>query len=348
MVPMTASIDSRPADGGSDAGQAASWYSERPARRALARASGAGLLLGLLGLASFTPVLVRLLESWRLSSHAVSHHVAILGQGLSYPAANAGAVIVLGLAALGGIVTATALFAIGRELRAARRLSHGLAQLHPVPHERLLVIDDERPEAFCAGLFRPRVYITSGALAVLDEHGLNAVLMHERHHARRRDPLRLAASRVIARSLFFLPALRELRRGQQMLTEVSADESAVAAAAGDRSALARAILSFSDAGEAGGSPGIDPVRVDYLLGESPSWRFPGLMCMAAVVLLALVVTLAILVAREAAGSATLAAPFLSAQPCIVMLALIPCGVGLVAAGLGRIPRQRTGTAVPRR
>jgi Zn-dependent protease with chaperone function len=336
---MTASIDSRPAGGSSESGRAAGSWLQQPLGRASARASRAGLLLALLGLASFIPVLVRLLESWRFSSHAVSHHVAILGQGLSYPAANAGAVIVLGLAVLGGIVTAIALFAIARELRAARRLAHGLAKLQPESHQGLLVIDDDRPEAFCAGLFRPRVYITTGALAKLDEQGLNAVLLHERHHARRRDPLRLAAGRVIARSLFFLPGVRELRRGQQMLTEVSADESALAGASGDRSALARAILSFGDAPEGGAPSGIDPVRVDYLLGEPPSWRFPGLMCAAAVALLAIVATVAILVTREAAGSATLAAPFLSAQPCIVMLALIPCGVGLLATRVRRIPPE---------
>ena len=336
---MTASIDSQVAGSRGDEGQASGWYPERAAGRALTRASRAGLLLGLLGLASFTPVLVRLLESWRLSPHAVSHHVAILGQTLSYPVANAGAVIVLGLAVLGGIATAIALFAVGQELSAARRLARRLGQLQPRPDAGLFVIDDDRPEAFCAGLVRPRVYITSGALSRLGEEGLHAVLTHERHHARRRDPLRLATSRVIARSLFFLPGLRELHRGQQVLAEVSADESAVAAAAGDRSAIARAMLSFTDP-EAGGSSGIDPVRVEYLLGEHPGWRFPALMCIAALALLALVVTLAILVAREAAGSATLAAPFLSAQPCIVMLALIPCGLGLVAVGVGRIPRRR--------
>jgi hypothetical protein len=336
---MMASMHTRPADGSSRAGQAASSWLQRPLGRASARASRAGLLLALLGLASFIPVLVRLLESWRFSSHAVSHHVAILGLRLSYPAANAGAVVVLGLAALGGIVTAIALFGMARELRAARGLAHGLAQLQPQPHHGVLVIDDDRPEAFCAGLFRPRVYITTGALAKLDERGLNAVLVHERHHARRRDPLRLAAGRVIARSLFFLPGVRELRRGQQMLTEVSADESALAAS-GDRSALARAMLSFGDSPGAAATSRIDPIRVDYLRGVPPSWRFPALMCAAAVALLALLATVAILITREAAGSATLATPFLSAQPCVVMLALIPCGVGLIAARLGRISRER--------
>ena len=313
--------------------------SDRGAARAHALAWTAGLLLGVLGLASFVPVFARLLETWRVSAHAVAHHVSILGQTLSYPAANAGALVVLALALLGGIVAAIALCAIGSELRAARRLAHRLAQRDPTPHDGVLVIDDERPAAFCAGLLRPRVYVTTGALARLDASALDAVLVHEREHGRRRDPLRLATSRVIARSLFFLPAVRELGRGQMMLAEVSADESAVSAAAGDRSGLARAMLSFSEDPEAGGSAGVDPARVDYLLGEAHGWRFPALMCAAALTLLAIVVTSATLVGREAAGAATLDPPFLSAQPCVVVLALIPCAAVLIAARAGRALRR---------
>jgi BlaR1 peptidase M56 len=297
------------------------------------------LVLGVLGIASFIPVFARLLESWRVSGRSGAHHVSILGQTLSYPAANVGALIVLALALLGGIVVAIALCAIGSELRATRRLSRRLAQLDPASRDGVFVIDDPRPEAFCAGLLRPRIYVTTGTLARLDAPALGAVLAHEREHARRRDPLRLATSRVVARSLFFLPAIGELRRGQTILAEVSADESAVSAASGDRSPLARALLSFDEAPEAGGSAGVDPTRVDYLLGEAPGWRFPALMCAVAVALLAVVVTLAILVGREAVGSATLEPPFLSGQPCVVMLALIPCAAALIAVGAGRVLRR---------
>jgi Zn-dependent protease with chaperone function len=337
---MNASIHRRAADDAVGSGLAPAGLADRPAGRAHALAWTAGVLLGLVGLSSFVPVFARLVESWRVSAHAVSHHVSILGEGLSYPAANAGALIVLALAVLGGIVAGVALCAIARELTAARRLAGRLAGLHPVSRDDVFVIDDDRLESFCAGLWRPRVYITSGALTRLDASALGAVLVHERHHARRRDPLRLATSRVIARSLFFVPAARELHRGQQMLAEMSADESAVTSAAGDRSALASAMLSFSDAPDAGGSSGVDSARIDYLLGEPHGWRFPALMCAAAVGLLGLVVTIAILGGREAAGSATLDPPFLSTQPCVVMLALIPCGIALVASGLTLIRRQR--------
>jgi Zn-dependent protease with chaperone function len=203
-----------------------------------------------------------------------------------------------------------------------------------------LVIDDGHPRAFCAGLLRPRVYVTTGALAILDERALEAVLTHERHHARRRDPLRLAASRILARALFFLPGLDELGRRREALSEISADESAINADPANRSALARAMLSFTNSPAADDSVGIDPDRVDHLMGESPSWRFPMFMFLVAVFVLALVAAVAVLAGQEAAGSASLAPPFLSAQPCVVVLALIPAALAAVAIVAVRLKRVR--------
>jgi Zn-dependent protease with chaperone function len=320
---------------GGSAGAASPSIPSRPPSIAAARVTRAQVLLGALGLVSLGFVFVRLFESWRVSPHTVSHHIVILGQTLSYPVANGAALIILVLAVLGAVVMAMTVLGAAAEITAARRFDRRLAALRR-PHDGgALVIDDERPYAFCAGLLRPCVYVTSGALAVLDETALGAVLMHERHHADRRDPLRLATSRVLARAMFFLPALPELGRRQQVLAEMTADDRAINEAPGNRSALARAMLSFTDASEADGSVGIDPARVDYLLGEPPSWRFPAGMCLASFAVLALLVAAAVLAGREAAGSATLAPPFLSAQPCVVALAVIPAALGLVTIRLAR-------------
>ena len=148
---------------------------------------------------------------------------------------------------------------------------------------------------------------------MLDDDALRAVLAHEAHHAQRHDPLRLAAGRVLAGALFFLPALGDLVERQQALAELSADESAVRAAPDNRSALARAMLSFSDAPESAGSMGIDPARVDYLLGEPPSWRFPALLCVVAASVIVLLAAIALLAAQLASGAATLALPFIYAS-----------------------------------
>jgi Zn-dependent protease with chaperone function len=317
---------------------------DRPAGRAAARVSQASLVLGGLGVASALFVVVRLLEVWRVTPTAGSHHVVILGQRLSYPAANLDAIVVVLLAVLGAVVTARALTEAVREVRSAHRFQQAVALngLHRLPGASyVLVIADEHPRAFCAGLLRPRLYISSGAVALLDDAALRAVVAHERHHARRRDPLRLATGRVLVRALFFLPGLAGLVARQQALAELSADETAVHAAPANRSALARAMLSFADSPTATASAGIDPARVDYLLGDPPSWRFPFLLSLTATAVLGLLVTVALLVSQMAAGTATLAPPILSRQPCVLVLAVIPAGLGLLAARLGRGLRLRT-------
>jgi len=305
-----------------------------PAATAAARVSRAGLALGGLGLASAIIVLSRLFLTWRVSSHA-ANRVSIFGLKLSYPAANLDAIVVMILAALGALVTARAVYGGLRELRASRRLQRYLAGQALVPLHGALVIDDAQPRAFCAGFVRPRVYLSTGAVDILDEDALRAVLAHEAHHAHRHDPLRLAAGRVLAGALFFVPALGDLVERQQALAELSADESAMRAAPDNRSALARAMLSFSDAPDSAGSTGIDPARVDYLLGEPPSWRFPALLCMAGAAVIILLAAIALLAARLASGSATLALPFISHQPCIVVLATIPAVLGSLAMLLRR-------------
>jgi beta-lactamase regulating signal transducer with metallopeptidase domain len=327
--PLGSSPGAVPVSGASPAGHVAI---------AARRFSWAEGLLGILALGSFVLVFTRLFERWRVTPDAVSHRISILGQELSYPLANVAAILVLGLALLGAIVLVLAVATATREARTTRRFERRLTDHRQQAVKDAVVIDDARPRAFCVGLLKPRVYLTTGALAILDDEALDAVLAHERHHALRRDPLRIAASRVLARALFFVPGLAELGRRRETLSEISADETAIKAAPANRSALARAMLSFTDSPTADESAGIDPARVDHLLGEPPSWRFPTLIFLVAVLLLALLAAVAVLAGQEAAGSASLAPPFLSAQPCVVVLALMPTVLALVATLLARLRR----------
>jgi BlaR1 peptidase M56 len=312
-----------------------------PAATAASRVALAGTGLGGLGLASSLFVIFRLSQTWRVSPGATSHEFSILGRELSYPAANLPAVVVVVLALIGLVVILMMLAGAVRELVAAGRVRRRLRALAPRESGGVLVFADERPRAFCAGLLTPRVYLSTGALELLDEHALRAVVAHELHHARRRDPLRLAAGRVIARAMFFVPGMRDLGRRQSILVELSADESAIGGGRDRRSALARAMLTFSEHSRADDPTGIDPERVDHLLGDSPSWRFPTLLCASAFSMLALLVALGALAGQVASGSATLAPPFLSRQPCVVVLAALPVLAGLLGLALRRVASPAT-------
>src|SRR5260370_23441440 len=59
---------------------------------------------------------------------------------------------------------------------------------------RLECIEGERALAFCAGALHPAVFVTPALIDRLGAPELDAVLLHERHHANHRGPLRRAVA----------------------------------------------------------------------------------------------------------------------------------------------------------
>jgi hypothetical protein len=146
---------------------------------------------------------------------------------------------------------------------------------------RVLVVPNARPLAFCAGLLRPRVYVSTGSLARLTEAELAAVVAHEAHHAARRDPLRILVARAIGDAY----SLGALPRREQALAELAADDAVVRTRGA--APLASALLAFD-------ATAIAPERVDRLMGESPGNQIPrALVAGAGAVIAALLVLLAL-------------------------------------------------------
>ncbi len=105
--------------------------------------------------------------------------------------------------------------------------------------QRIVVLSTQIPMAFCFGLLRPRICISTGLLATLSDKELKAVLLHEDHHQRHYDPLRTLVIDGIAALLFFLPIVAEWRDLFRTATELAADRHAISAAG--RSPLAGAL-----------------------------------------------------------------------------------------------------------
>jgi Zn-dependent protease with chaperone function len=91
----------------------------------------------------------------------------------------------------------------------------------------VVCLDGPAASAFCAGLLRPRVFVTSGMVAALTAEELDAVLVHEAEHARRRDPLRRLAARAAADVLFWLPLVGWWTRHRLEDAELAADRAAI-------------------------------------------------------------------------------------------------------------------------
>ena len=230
---------------------------------------GAALLLGgaalILGEQSFA------MPTSEAISEACHHWLTAGG-----PAALLG----LALAALALAALFLGLRSIHRQVRASRRYlaTHELSdESIEVDGVRCLLIDREEPIAFCAGYLRPEVHLSRGAREQLDAAELRAVLAHEVHHVRRRDPLRLLAARVLADALFFLPILRRIGERYSTLGELAADEAAVKALRG-RGPLASALLKFSESpAQPAAVVSLAPERVDHLMGDPDAtrWKLPG-------------------------------------------------------------------------
>lgn len=289
------------------------------------------LTLGLGGCgASAIGIALRGANSVRVTPGARVGHLDVLGQRFTYPEINAAAAVVLALAALGAVVVVLALRASLRELRENRRFARAMRARQMRDLGDLRVFEDPRPQAFCAGLLRPRLYVSTGATRLLGEEELHAVLAHERHHRDRRDPLRIAIGRVLARALFFMPALARLHSRYCADAELAADAAAIRAGDGSPTALASAMLAFDGATHPAASVGIAPERVDHLLGRHAPRPLP-VAWMAAGLGTAMGIAIAAwLLAGAAIAHLTLDLPIVSTQPCIVTLALIPGVLGAVA------------------
>jgi Zn-dependent protease with chaperone function len=181
--------------------------------------------------------------------------------------------------------------------------------------------------AFCAGLLRPRIYVSEQTLASLGAEELRAIVAHEAHHADRRDPLRLVLAAALTAVLGVVPGFAAMRRRHALLAELAAD-AAAERTVGGRAPLAAALLAFDE----GVRGSIAPERVDRLLGtHQPASFSPVLLAVAAA---ALLVTAAVAVVWALVPSHP-DLPISSLAFCFAALCVIASPAWLVARRLGR-------------
>jgi len=242
-----------------------------------------------------------------------------------FPHLTTASVLVVALGSVSLAALALCLRSAARQVLASRRFESRLpliGDLPGVPGGR--VVADSAPHAFCLGWLRPRIYVSQGALDALDVPEREAVIAHERHHARRRDPLRLLLARSLGEGLFFLPVLRRLAERYAALAELAADEAAVTATRGPQP-LASALLVF-DTHPSPVVVGIAPERVDSLLGQRARFELPVLLLAGGLATIGVLVAVTVGMVR-AAGHGTIELPVLAAQACMLAMAAVPVMLG---------------------
>ena len=275
--------------------------------------------MALVGVTLALPGLIVGVDAIRFHSADLMNAVVALPLGDVRPRGLA----MLALLLASGAVVAIAVRSVLRQAIAQRRRMRGLRVIgtNVVDGRCIHVVADARPVAFCSGLLRPRIYLSRGALEILDGDELRAVVAHEAHHLARRDPLRLLVARAVASAVAGIPVISTLGRRQAELAELAADAAAVQLL-GTARPLAGALLAFDRSG-ADQIVGIAAARVDHLVGESDTEGVSGAVLAVAILIFGGLLGIALLLALSPTHPELL----FSADPLCVAAAAILAGSG---------------------
>jgi hypothetical protein len=298
------------------------------------------LVVAALGAAAGLLVLVVALGA-RIAAHAASVITAVSDCALSLTDTRSMPLAVLipaafGLASLGGLLRVLVVYR--RERRFLRslpleRLAGGeLARIAWTTGIPVYQTPASRPAAFCFGLFRPRIVVTSGLVERLTDVELAAAVWHEVRHARVKEPLRCLLAKLVSNAFFWLPLLGDLFDRYTLTRELDADRLATARTS--RHALAGALHGVVAGPEFAGAVGfadLASARVDRLL--DPHTPLPSLFrrsrilfSIGAVALLALAFVFPTNVAvAKNTHQATMMMEMPVETPSGITWTLVPCG-----------------------
>jgi Zn-dependent protease with chaperone function len=141
--------------------------------------------------------------------------------------------------------------------------------------ENVTVFKDSLPLAFTGGFLKPRIFLSTKLVDILDENELRAVILHESYHQRSKDPLKGLAISFISDFLFFLPVSNFLKRAFGLTSELMADAHSVRSQA-DPTDLVSSLLKVQKLCGSAASWFFDPTteRANRLLGQPSKIPIP--------------------------------------------------------------------------
>ncbi|MFI6320930.1 M56 family metallopeptidase [Nonomuraea sp. NPDC050556] len=143
------------------------------------------------------------------------------------------------------VVTITAMIQTLRARSRHRVLLSLVAREDPVvPGVR--VVDHPGPAAYCVPGWNSQVVVSAGAMELLSQDELTAVLAHEAAHVRERHDLVLLPFAALRRALPWAKVVRDAQAQVELLVEMAADDRARRYCSPRR--LATALLRFGTAG----------------------------------------------------------------------------------------------------
>lgn len=93
--------------------------------------------------------------------------------------------------------------------------------------ERIVQIESAKLFAYCVGIKKPQIYISSGLVTQVNVKELEAILLHEKSHLDNHDPLVLTLLSLTQNIFPYFPILSDLIRNFRIEREIRADKFAV-------------------------------------------------------------------------------------------------------------------------
>lgn len=169
--------------------------------------------------------------------------------------------------------------------------------------ENVTVFEDRSPLAFTGGFLKPRVFLSTRLMDVLDEKELRAVVLHESHHQSSHDPLKGLVVSFLSDFLFFLPVSRFLKKAYSLTAEMTADAHSVGLKT-DPADLAGSLLKVQKLHAPAASWFFDPTteRAKHLLGQPSRIPLPLKRTFLTIILLAISAFVALVPVKKGVAS----------------------------------------------
>lgn len=93
--------------------------------------------------------------------------------------------------------------------------------------DRTYFINSEKQFAFCLGIRKPKIYISTALVSLLNIQEVEAVLRHERYHLENRDTLTMIVASIGESLLPFFPLISDFLHNYRIEREIKADKEAI-------------------------------------------------------------------------------------------------------------------------
>jgi hypothetical protein len=90
-----------------------------------------------------------------------------------------------------------------------------------------LVVENDGFIALTMGIFRPKIIVSTGLLHLFSDRETKAILLHEWHHSRNYDPLKVFISSLIVDGMGYIPIIKAAAHYYKTWKELLADQFAI-------------------------------------------------------------------------------------------------------------------------